>query len=159
MKKKLRTLLITTCIVGLVTLLGCAAFQDVLTPARYSPVVESYVDANDVPLPLFEPLLPWHTLFDLRVLDRRMDFIHQYRGMSEGLRYNFAKSTNQFFITASESLQAKLFSPEGPLGVLLPVLFTGPLALLAGGRYIKSPHEKELERKERNGDNGSNSKI
>jgi len=144
--KRLKILSVIICILGLAILFGCASFQDALTPAHRSPVVDAYIDADDVPLPPFKQLLPWwNSLFDLKVIAARIEFIHQYRQMDETLRYTFAKNVNLSFTVAGESLRQALFSPEGPFGLLLPILFTSPLAVLIGGRYLKSPREKELE--------------
>ena len=159
MKKKLKVLLVSISIVGLAIFIGCASFQDALTPAHKSPIVEAYMDANDVPLPPHKRLIPWwDSLFDLKVIDARIEFIHKYRQMDEDLRYTFAKNVNLGFAQAGESLKQTLFSPKGALGLLLPILLTSPFAVLLGGRYVKSPHEKELEEKEKNGElNGNNS--
>lgn len=154
MGKKLKILLITLCTLGLMVFFGGACVMDVITPAHISPIVADYTDANDVPLPPFKPLVPWWTsLFDLKVLEVRAGFIHQYRQMDEGLRYGLASGTNQFFIGASEEIQQAIFAPDGVVGLLLPTSLASILAVLAGGRFLKSPREKELEEKI----NGNNS--
>lgn len=144
--KKLKILTITVCIVGLAALFGCSIVQD-LIPAHLSPVVKSYIDANDIPLPPHRRLVPWwDSLFDLRVVAARIEFIHQYRKMDEGFRHTFAKNVNQSFIIVGESFQEKLFSSTGPLAYVLPLFFAGPLGVFLGGKFVKSPREKELEK-------------
>lgn len=153
--KKLKVLLITSCILILAGFFGACTITDVLIPTHISPIVRDYInDANDVPLPPYKPLFLYESLFDAKGVAMRIEFIHQYRGMKEELRHNFAKNINQFFIATGEKLGQQIFSSTGVLGMLLPTSMVGILAALGGGRYIKSPKEKELEKKV-NGNNNS----
>jgi len=147
MSKKLQILIVTVCVVGLSVFFGCAAFQDAITPCYIAPPVLDYIeDSNDVPLPPFKSLLPFTSIFDAERLDARMDFIHLWRQTKENLRHGFNKGINQLNIAVGRELQTTLFSPDGVVGLLLPSSMVGALSLLAGGRFIKSPREKELEK-------------
>lgn len=154
MNGKLKSLIVGVSVGVLAIFFGCASFMDALTPAYISPITRDFVDANDVPLPPFKPLLPWwDSLFDLRVIGKRIEFIHQYRQMDESLRYSFATGTNQFFISAGERLQQTLFSPTGLIGSLVPAvsgLGLGALLIPRPGEKKKIEQAKEDGRKEAN---------
>ena len=130
MNGKIKALFVTFCIAGLAVILGCASIMDAITPCYIPQEVIQSVDAN---VPII-PFMPFTSLFDARYVKTRMYF--QY------LLHNNLMTTS---IAASEAFQQRLFSPEGPLGLLLPGSMFATLGLFAGGRFLKSPREKELE--------------
>jgi len=121
---KLRKLIIWICILGLTTILGCAAFQDAITPC-YIP--EEVIESVDVNLPLIS-WMPYTSLFDAKYVKTKMYF--QY------LLYNNLMTAS---IQSSEAFQQKIFSPEGPLGLMLPTIFGGTL----GALLISKPGDKK----------------
>jgi len=130
MNKKYKTLIITICIVGLAGIFGACSVQDVITPC-YIP--EEIIKSVGVNIPIIS-WMPYTSLFDARFVKTKMDY--QY------LLHNNLITTS---IQTSELFQQKIFSPEGPIGLLLPASLAGILGVFGGGRFIKSPREKELE--------------
>lgn len=124
--KKLKGLLVTICIVILAAMIGGCMLQDILTPC-YLPF-----DAAELPHP---QLLPYDSVFDAKFVLAQLDF---------------QKELLQGSLNASLDFQEKIFSPTGPIGMLLPASMAGILGAMGGGRFLKSPREKELERKVNN---------
>ena len=141
MNNKIKMLIITFCIMVLVIIFGCASFQDVITPTYIPPSAIEYADVN---VPLIGGF-PYTSLFDARTVMAKMDYVHLLNNMTEEAKYNFLKGLTQMHIDISQDFQQKLFSPTGPIGLLLPSSMAAILGLFAGGRFIKSPREKELE--------------
>lgn len=143
MNGKLKALIITVCIVGLTAIFGCSLVMDAVTPTYISPEAIKYADAN-VPL---VPWMPFKSLLDARFVEKKIDFQHLINSMTEEARYNFFKGSVVASIMTGEKFQQAVFSPTGPIGLMLPASLAGVLGTMAGGRYVKSPREKELERK------------
>lgn len=133
MNAKTQTLISTFSILLLIVILGCASFQDVITPCYISPAVIDYADANGT------SILPWTTLFDARRIAAKMDFVHSLRQMSDRIRYTYLKGISQFHIAGAEELKTSLFSPTGPLALIVP---TG-LAATAGALLFSKPTDKK----------------
>ena len=55
------------------------------------------------------------------------------------MRYNYEKGITQFHIAGAEELKAALFSPTGPLALIIP---TG-LAATAGALLFSKPTDKK----------------
>lgn len=129
---KLKKISVWLCVLGLTMMLGCASFMDAVTPC-YIP--KEVIKSADVDLPLI-PWMPYTSLFDARYVKTKIYF--QYL-----LHNNLITSS----IQTSEAFQQKLFSPEGPIGLLLPGLMCGTL----GALLIPRPGDKkkiaELEKK------------
>lgn len=126
---KLQKIIAWICIIGLTAILGCASFQDALTPCYISPACLEYADAEPT------TFLPFTTLFDARRIDMKMDF----RYAIGEVEYKFLKGLNTFHTSAAEQLQARIFSPEGPIGLLFPAITGGVL-----GTYLFSkPDDKK----------------
>ena len=130
---KFQKLIIWLSILGLAVMLGCSSFQDALTPCYIPPESLKYADANAT------TILPFTTLFDARRVKFKMDFVHLKKQTLDNLHYNFLKGINSFHIGAAEELQAKIFSPEGPIGLLFPTLMAGTL----GALLISKPADKK----------------
>lgn len=132
MNGKLKTLIVTVCVFGLAVMLGCASFMDAITPTYIAPSTIKYADAN---VPIF---LPYTSLFDARMVDKKMDYTHFVNTMAEDVKYKFHKGMMAFHIQAAESFQEAVFSPTGAIGLLFPTLFGGTL----GALLIKRPGDK-----------------
>jgi len=140
MSKRTQTIIVSILILGLAALFGCASFQDVIIPCWVPPASVDYADANAT------SFFPWTTIFDARRISMKMDFVHRLNRLQDDLEYGFLKGLNAFHIEAAEELQAAVFSPEGPIGLLLPTIMgTGIGALLIKRPGDKSKKEIELE--------------
>ncbi|MBA7477999.1 hypothetical protein ES707_13414 [subsurface metagenome] len=133
MSTKTQNLIATVTILLLIVLLGCASFQDALTPCYISPAVIDYADANGT------SILPWTTLFDAKRIAARMDFVHSWNQTKDRMRYTYLKGITQFHIAGAEELKVSLFSPTGPLALIVP---TG-LAATAGALLFSKPSDKK----------------
>ncbi|MBA7655561.1 hypothetical protein ES703_63467 [subsurface metagenome] len=133
MSTKTQNLIATLSIVLLIVLLGCASLQDVVTPCWISQDVLNYADANGT------SVLPWTTLFDAKRVAAKMDFAHSLRQMSDRMKYTYLKGISQFHIAGAEELKVSLFSPTGPLALIVP---TG-LAATAGALLFSKPTDKK----------------
>lgn len=129
---KFKKLIIWLCILGLTLIMGCSLVQDAITPCYISEEVIKSVGAD---LPLINGM-PYTSLFDARYVKTKMHY--QY------LLYNNLMTGS---IQASEAFQQKLFSPQGPIGLLIPALTAGTL----GALLVSKPDDKkkiaELEKK------------
>lgn len=124
-KQKTLTALMILC---LAVLFGCSAFQEVITP--------TYVDEDAAAWAGVSPkmMMPYTTLFDAKRVAAAIDF----RLTIERFTGGYYKSITNLSILAGEEFKATLFSPEGPVGLLLPTLFGGVL----GSMLIKRPGDK-----------------
>lgn len=121
---KFQKLITGLCIIGLTIILGCATIRDAVTPAYIPEEVRKVVDVN---LPLIS-WMPFTSLFDAKYVKTKL--YYQY------LLYNNLMTTS---ILASEAFQQKIFSPSGPIGLLLPTLMGGTL----GAMLLSKPQDKE----------------
>lgn len=131
---KLKKIITWLCVFGLTFILGCSAFMDAVTPCYIPPASLDYINETDPTI-----FLPWTTLFDAKQIDMKVDFVHIFNQTTDKLNYGFVKGLNTFHIGAAEQLQATLFSPEGPIGLLLPTLMGGTL----GALLISKPGDKK----------------
>ncbi len=134
---KFKKIITGLCVSGLVIILGCSSFQDAVTPC-YIP--EEVIKSTGTNLPLISGM-PYTSLFDARYVKTKL--YYQY------LLHNNLMTTS---IQASEMFQQKIFSPSGPLALLLP---TG-LGLTLGSLLIRRPQDKkEIEELKNNAKNHS----
>ncbi len=129
MNKKLKSLIVGICILALVVMFGCSSFQDVITPTYISEDAAAWVDT---PTKL---LMPYTTLFDAKRINRAIDF----KLTIERIKGGYYKSITNLSIMAGEELKTTLFSPQGPVGLALPMLFGGTL----GALLIPRPGDKK----------------
>ena len=136
MNKKQKTLTVLM-VMGLAVMFGCSAIQDVITPTYVS---EDAAEWAGVPTKL---LLPYTTLADAKRVGMAIDYkltITRFKG-------GYYKSMTNLSILAGEEIKATVFSPSGPIGLLLPTLFGGTLgAMLIKRPGDKSKKEVELEK-------------
>lgn len=136
MNKK-QKVLTTIMVMLLAVLFGCSAIQDILTPTY---IDEEAAEWAGMPTKL---LMPYTTLFDAKRIDKAIDF----KLTIEKIRGGYYKSITNLSILAGEEFKTTMFSPEGPIGLLLPTLLGGTLgAMLIKRPGDKSKKEVELEK-------------
>ena len=128
MNKKQKTLTILM-VMGLAVMFGCSAVQDVITPTFIS---EDAAEWAGEPTKL---LMPYTTLYDAKRIGRAID----YKLTIAKIKGGYYKGITNLSILAGEEIKTTLFSPEGPIGLLLPTLFGGVL----GGMLFSKPGDKK----------------
>ena len=133
---------VTLSALGLVVLFGCAAIMNVATPCFIEEEAAIYADEETT------SFLPFTTLWDAKRIDLRMDYRHQINqiGLARALendtmQYGFLKGVQTPHIMAAQEFQQAIFTPEGPLGLLLPTLAGGTL----GALLIRRPGDTKKE--------------
>ncbi len=125
-KQKLIT---TLSVLGLVVLVSCSAIQNSITPC--------YIDADAAAFahePLTE-MMPWTTVQDALRINSKMDFIYH----CDKLEYRYLKDNLESYIADAEQFKQIVFSPNGPLGLLLPA----GMGLVAGSYLVSKPDDKK----------------
>jgi len=128
-------------VVALAVMFGCSGFQDVITPTFVSEDAAAW--AGTTP----KLFMPYTTLFDAKRVGMAID----YKLTIERIKGGYYKSMTNLSILAGEEIKATVFSPEGPVGLILPTLFGGTIGTLIGSAYRQRPKDKkrieELEAK------------
>ena len=75
----------------------------------------------------------------------KIDFEHSLKQVSDKLKYDYLKGGMRFYIGAGEETKAALFSPTGPIGMLLPTSLAGTAAALLVSKPSDKKKIKELE--------------
>jgi len=136
MNKKQKTLTVLM-VMGLAVMFGCSAIQDVITPTYVSEEAAEWANTTT------KLLMPYTTLWDAKRVGAAID----YKITIERFKGGYYKSMTNLSILAGEEIKTTLFSPEGPVGLLLPMLFGGGLgAMLIKRPGDKSKKEVELEK-------------
>ena len=136
MNKKQKTLTVLM-VMGLAVMFGCSAVQNILTPTYVNEEAAEWAGVST------KLLMPYTTLFDAKRVGQAIDF----KLTIERIRGGYYKSITNLSILAGEEIKATVFSPEGPIGLLLPTLFGGTLgAMLIKRPGDKSKKEVELEK-------------
>lgn len=133
MSTKTQNLIVTCSIFLLIVLLGCASFQDAITPCYISPAVIKYSDANGT------SILPWTTLFDAKRIEAKMNYVHSWNQIADRMEYEYLSGIHRFHIAGAEELKTSLFDPTGPLALLIPT----SLAATAGALLFSKPSDKK----------------
>lgn len=140
MNKKLKSLIITICVLGLVVLYGCAAVSNVATPCFISEDVIEY--SGEKPT----SILPWTTLYDAERIDKAMDFMHliKQRDLERAMdddydEYTYIKSIQNEHTASARQIKETVFTPTGPVGLALTTLFGGTM----GALLIPRPGDKK----------------
>lgn len=138
--KKWEKLLLALCITILIALVGCASFQDVITPCIVDEDVAEYAD---------EPattIFPWSTLWDAGRIKKKMDYVHQMNQImldrqieDDNLKYAYLLDAHQVHLQDAAQFRDSLFNPQSPLGMLLPA----GLGLTVGGMLIPRSKDKK----------------
>jgi hypothetical protein len=125
-KQKLLTVLMA---MGLAIMFGCSAIQDIITPTYVSPDAATWADTTP------KLFMPYTTLFDAKRVGMAID----YKIIVEKFKGGYYKGMTNLSILAGEEIKATVFSPDGPIGLLLPTLFGGTL----GAMLISKPDDKK----------------
>jgi tRNA U38,U39,U40 pseudouridine synthase TruA len=133
---KINVFIVTLCVIILTVFLGACSVPDAITPCYIPPEI---IESTDVQIPLI-PFMPFTSLFDARYVKTKMHY-----------QYLLHTKLIDNSILTSEQFQQKLFEPGGVLSMLLPGSMFATLGIFTGGRFLKSPREKELETKVANG--------
>jgi len=124
-------------VIALALMFGCSAVQDLLVPTNINKDAAEWAG---VPTKL---LMPYTTLFDAKRVGRAIDF----KLTIEKIKAGYYKNITDLSILAGEEIKTTVFSPEGPIGLILPTLFGGTLgAMLIKRPGDKSQKEVELEK-------------
>ena len=127
MNKKQKTLTVLM-VMALAVMFCCSACQDVITPTY---VNEEAAEWAGTTTKLF---MPYTTLWDAKRVGRAID----YKLTIEKIKGGYYKGITNIAILAGEEIKTTLFSSEGPIGLLMPLLVGGGL----GGMLIKRPGDK-----------------
>lgn len=146
MTKAIEKIVTSVCVFLLVVILGCAAFQDVLTPAYVHPAVLKYVNANGT------SILPWTTLYDAKRIDYKLHFVRAKHKIIDELEYKYLAGASLVSVEAGEELKASLFHPTGPIGLLV----TATLGGTVGAVLIPRPKDKKTIKKLEKQNNSKN---
>lgn len=133
MSSKTQNIIATGSVFCLMIILGCASFQEALTPCYIPPAAVKYADANET------SILPWTTLFDAKRVGMKMDFVHALYQITDRMKYEYLRGIMRFHIAAAEELKTTLFSPTGAVGLLI----TSALGGTAGALLLSKPADKK----------------
>ena len=129
-KQKTLTVLMVMC---LGVMFGCSALQDVITPTYVSEEAAEWV--NTTP----KLFMPYTTLFDAKRVEAAIDF----KITTDKIKGGYYKNITNLGILGGEEIKTTLFSPQGPVGLALPMLFGGTIGTLLGGAYRQRPKDKK----------------
>ena len=130
---KLQKLLVGMSALLLIGMLGCAAFQNAITPCWIEEDCRLYADAN-VPR-----LMPYTTIADADYVDKKMDYVHDMGRKN----YLFLKGVLGDSRMDAEQFKAFAFNPQGPIGLLTASL---PMFGLGALLVSKPSDKKEIDR-------------
>jgi len=147
-KTFLKVSLLSLPVLALVIFMGCSMVQSAIIPCYIDPNQIEYTGEKAT------SFLPYTTLFDAQRIDNAMDYVHQTKQVryarfaeDDNLETTHLKSLSTVYIADAQELKNIVFSPESPLGLLLP----SGLSLLAGATLLSKPSDKkritELETK------------
>ena len=148
MNKKLETLIVGVIALVLITFFGCSAMQDAITPCHIEPDAIEY--SKEKPT----SFVPFTTIWDAERVNYRVDYVHQLTQIAcarmaedDVLKVNFIKDKSTIHLAGAREFQETVFSPTGPVGLLVSGLGFGTLgALLIKRPGDKSKKEVDLEK-------------
>ena len=129
MNQTIEKLTIAVLLLLSVAFLGCAAFQESVIPTYIPPDCIDYADVN-VPV-----IMPYTTMLDSKYVDAGMDLRHDI----SGLKFQFLKDQRLQHFNNADQMRQAVFSPDGPIGLLLPMM-TG---LGIGALGLSKPSDKK----------------
>ena len=140
MNKKQKTLTVLM-VMALAVMFCCSACQDVITPTYVNKEAAEWAGTTT------KLFMPYTTLWDAKRVSQAIDF----KITIEKIRGGYYKNITNLGILGGEEIKTTLFSPQGPVGLALPMLFGGTIGTLLGGAYKQRPKDKkkiqELEEK------------
>jgi len=137
---KLQKLLVLISTILLVTILGCSAWQNGLTPAYIDPAAIEYSEMCP------KIFTPYTSLWDAYRIQRGLNYQYFLKRIKLGrliedndARHKFLNNAHLGYMESSEELRDTLFSPTGPLSIL----FAAIPGLAIGGYLIQRPSDKK----------------
>lgn len=150
LKPNLSKLVIPFLVLVLVAMFGAGCFQELLIPTYTEPQAIKYGGEETTGGKSF---LPWTTLWDARRIARQMKYQHGLvvKGLVRQIEddadaYNYIRKQHVLNIQAAEDFKDTIFSPTGPIGLLVPTL----AAFGIGAMGVTRPKDKrKLKDKDR----------
>lgn len=147
--KLLGKLVIPFFVLVLVAMLSAGCFQDLLIPTYVGPEAKKYDpagDANDLSdMNSITSIFPWPTLWDAKQLAKRMQRKNEVEQRDIGRllvdkasHYAYVAKAHYTNIEDAENFKKTVFSPTGPIGLLVPTL----AAFGIGAMGITRPRDK-----------------
>lgn len=143
LKPNLSRLIIPFLVLVLVAMFSAGCFQELLTPAFIEPQAIKYAGEEETSGKSLNPF--WTTLWDSKRIARQMEYQHGLvvKGLVRQIEddadaYNYIRKQHVLNIQAAEDFQATLFSPTGPIGLLVPTL----AAFGIGAMGVTRPKDK-----------------
>ena len=140
LKSKLSLLLVPFFVLVLIAIFGCAAMQELVVPMHVDEEAKDYAEDDAT------SYLPWPTLWDgkrLAVKMKRKNEMNQRDlgrlMVDDASFYAFIANQQLLNIRNAEELKETMFSPSGPMGLLLPALAGMGLGAFA----ISKPADKK----------------
>jgi len=140
MSKKLKTLIVGVAALLLVVLFGCSAMMDRATLCYMDEEAAAYAD-EDV-----KTIFGFTSLWEAVRVGKKMDYVHTFNQIewerlqeNDNMKHNFLQESQNGYIASAKEFQQTVFTPNGPVGMLLPTLFGGTL----GALLIPRPGDKK----------------
>lgn len=129
----------------LLVFVGSSCIQDLVTPTYINKEAAAWAG---VPVKLINPLYP--TLADAKRVMVAINFKIALEKVKAG---HYVNVTN-LSIIAGEEIKAIAFDPQGPMGMVVPMLLGGTWGGILGGAYKQRPKDKKRieELEKANGD-------
>lgn len=146
-----KTLLVLA-LIFLALIIGCAAFQNAITPAWVDKSALKYIQDQNVPCEV--PRFWWMSIADAETVDKLLDYTHDQRQvMYERAKqddfswYVVIKAQHKENLENAYALEQQIFSPGGAIGLLS----TTGMGLIVGALGISKPSDKREIEKLKNG--------
>lgn len=136
----IQKLLVLVSTIVLVTVLGCSAWMDGLTPVFIDPAAIVYSEASP------KVFTPYTSLWDARRIQREMNYQHYTKKVAAirniedvDTRHKYLNDAMDGYIASAEELRDTAFGPTGPLSIL----FAAVPALGLGAYLIPRPSDRK----------------
>ncbi len=147
--KSLGKLIIPFLVLVLVAMVSAGCFQDLLIPTYIGPEAKEYDPANDAndasDMSSITSVFPWPTLWDAKQLAKRMQRKNEVEQRDVGRllvdkasHYAYVAKGHYSNIEDAEQFKRTVFSPTGPIGLLVPTL----AAFGIGAMGVSKPRDK-----------------
>ncbi|KKN75715.1 hypothetical protein LCGC14_0378180 [marine sediment metagenome] len=127
----------------LIAMFSAGCFQELLAPAYIEPDAIKYAGEEETGGKSLNPF--WTTLWDSKRIARQMEYQHGLviKGLVRQIEddadaYNYILSQHVLNIQSAEDFKSILFSPTGPIGLLVPTL----AAFGIGAMGVTRPKDK-----------------
>lgn len=143
LKPNLGKLIVPFLALVLVAMFSAGCFQDLLIPTYIAHEAIEYDDAND--MSSVTSFFPWPTLWDAKQLAKRMQRKNEIEQRDLGRllvdkasHYAYVAKGHYTNIQDAEQFKQTVFSPTGPIGLLVPTL----AAFGIGAMGVSKPRDK-----------------